>query len=313
MKKLFKAILNLLHNRVFISYAGMLVGSIMYCFAVVFILDKGEFYASGITGISQILANKVFKKPVLESILMIAFNVPMFIMGVKNVSKRFAVLSLTSVIVQALAIYLFQLWFNAGFDPFKEFVYEVVDVNGNIYNSGLVTMAIFGGIITGIASGITLRCGASTGGTDIISQAFSFKTGVSFVVISLMIDIFVITLATLVNGSIAIGIYTLIRLCIANLTLNRIYTVYHFQKIVIITKKPEEMKDAIIKKFIHGITMYPCKGAFTGQEEWTLESVVLSYEVEDYRRIIKSVDENAFMYYHAVKGVMGKFIKKAIS
>ena len=33
----------------------MIVGTIIYCFGIVFLLDLGEFYAGGITGIAQLI------------------------------------------------------------------------------------------------------------------------------------------------------------------------------------------------------------------------------------------------------------------
>ena len=88
-----------------VSTLGMIIGSSLYCFSVVFVLDKGAFYAGGITGISQIIAF-AFNLPILESILIAAFNIPLFLMGWKSVSKRFAYLSLFSIIYQVIIIYL---------------------------------------------------------------------------------------------------------------------------------------------------------------------------------------------------------------
>ena len=54
----------------------MIVGTTIYCFGIVFVLDMVEFYAGGVTGIAQILAN-VFKQPYLKSIIIGVVNLPL--------------------------------------------------------------------------------------------------------------------------------------------------------------------------------------------------------------------------------------------
>ena len=109
---------------------GVFAGSLIYCFSIVFILNKCEFYAGGISGISQILALKILNIPFLQSVFVALFNIPLFIIGWRKVSKTFAVLSLTSVGLQTLLIYLFQLAYAHGFDPFNGLVYEVTTTAG---------------------------------------------------------------------------------------------------------------------------------------------------------------------------------------
>ena len=222
------------HNRVFLSWAGMTVGSLIYCFTIVFILDKGEFYAGGVTGICQIIANNIIGVPILKSVFVAVANIPLFLIGFKKVSRRFAILSLASVLLQTVALFVFQKIYDAGFDPFKGLVLDD--------SYGKLVLSVLGGVIAGIACGITLKYGASTGGMDIVSQAFSFKTDKSFAYVSFTLDLFVVALGIVVNDfKIEIGIYTVIRMAVSNLTLDRIYKIYNYHKVTIITKNVEEV------------------------------------------------------------------------
>ena len=294
------------HNRVFLSWAGMTVGSLIYCFTIVFILDKGEFYAGGVTGICQIIANNIIGVPILKSVFVAVANIPLFLIGFKKVSRRFAILSLASVLLQTVALFVFQKIYDAGFDPFKGLVLDD--------SYGKLVLSVLGGVIAGIACGITLKYGASTGGMDIVSQAFSFKTDKSFAYVSFTLDLFVVALGIVVNDfKIEIGIYTVIRMAVSNLTLDRIYKIYNYHKVTIITKNVEEVNSSIISHFDHGVTIIQAKGGYSGETKYKIECVCLSYEVEDYRRLIKEVDPKAFVYYEALKGVQGRFKKKAIS
>ena len=296
----------LFHNRVFLSWFGMTFGSLIYCFTIVFILDKGEFYAGGVTGICQIIANNIFHKPILKSVLVATANIPLFLIGFKKVSKRFAILSLASVLVQTVCLFLFQKIYDTGFDPFKNLVGDD--------SYGKITLSVLGGVLAGLACGITLKYGASTGGMDIVAQAFSFKTDKSFAYVSFTLDLVVVVLGIAVNNfNIEVGIYTIIRMAVSHIVLDRIYKIYNYHKITIITKNVEEVNKAIIEHFDHGITIFPAKGGYSGEEKYVLECVYLSYEVEDYRRLMKQVDPKAFIYFEVVKGIQGKFKKKAIS
>ncbi len=306
IKKLFQ-------NRLIRCIIGTVLGSLIYCFSIVFILNKCEFYAGGISGISQILALKVLKIPTLQSVFITVFNIPLFIIGWRKVSKRFAILSLVSVGLQALFIYTFQLLYKAGFDPFKEIIQEVVNTDGKTVIVGKITLAVIGGILCGAGCAIPLRSGASTGGTDIISQAFAFNSNVPFTYISGTIDATIIILGTILGGDISVGVYTIIRLIVHVITLDKIHTIYKFQKVTIVTKNPEKITDAILARFPHGITIFKGMGAYTKRERFVLDSVIFTYELDEYKRIIKENDAHAFIYFTAIKGISGKFIRRAIS
>ena len=301
------------HRRLVRSLIGTFLGSLIYCFSIVFILNKCEFYAGGISGISQILALKVLNIPALQSVFIATFNIPLFIVGWKKVSKRFAILSLLSVLLQTLLIYLFQLANNAGFDPFKGLLYEVESTSGEIVQVGKITLAVIGGILCGAGCAIPLRCGASTGGTDIISQAFAFNSNTPFTYISGTIDAIIIVVGTILGGNISIGAYTIIRLIVHVITLDKIHTIYKFQKVTIITDKPDEITKEILAHYPHGITIFKATGAFSKTEKFVLESVIFTYELDDYRHIVKENDKNSFIYYTAIKGIDGKFTRRAIS
>ncbi len=309
-------------NRFLISILGMIFGTIIYCFAIVFILDFGQFYAGGVTGISQLFAN-AFKIPFLKSVVTALINIPLFIIGWKGVSKRFAILSLSSTILQVILFAFFD-WLKADFDfnPFNSLavtlsngeliIGQVVgDSNARVIN--LVVFAMLGGFLTGAGCGIALRVGSSTGGMDIVSQRVSLKAGIPFVAISGTIDFLIILAGTIIAKDISVAVYTLIRLFAHIITLDKIHTIYKFQKITIITKYKEELRDALLKQFEHSMTIFPVIGGYTAESKWCFEIIALTFEVEDYRETILKVDPHAFITYTSLKGISGNYRKKVIN
>lgn len=284
---------------------AMIIGTLIYCFSVVFILDLGEFYAGGVTGVSQLLSRILQKLGVTvsKSIFIALFNIPLFVIGFRGVSKKFAYLSLGSILVQVISVYGFEVMRDkAGVDLFAKSL-----------GDEKIILAIFGGLMCGIGSGISLRSGASTGGLDIISQYLSFKKNMSFTSVSLTIDAIIITLGGVVAGDVRIAVYTLIRLIIHILVLDRIHTVYNFMKIQVVSPKKEELRQELLARFNHGITIYKAQGGYTGQDLYVLEIIVSSFEVADYKTVIKKVDQKAFISVAAVKEIDGNFNKNVIA
>jgi uncharacterized membrane-anchored protein YitT (DUF2179 family) len=282
---------------------NMVLGTIIYCIAVVWILDLGNFYAGGITGISQLLT-KIFGRiniNIPKSIFIALLNAPLFIIGWREVSNRFAILSLTSVILQVIIIFGLEQLKAAGFNPMSALADEYL------------LLAILGGLLTGVGCGICLRGGASSGGMDIISQYVSLKKNVSFAKFSLTVDFFIICAGAIEAGNIRVGIFTIVRLLVHIIALDKIHTIYRYMRISIVTTKKDEMREAILARFNHGITMYDAVGGYSQQERWVLESVCSSYEIEDYRQIALSVDKHCFITTSKVENIFGFFNRNVIN
>lgn len=293
--------------RLIISTIAMIVGTTIYCFGIVFVLDMVEFYAGGVTGIAQIFAN-VFKMPYLKSIIIGAVNLPLFIMGWKGVSKRFAVLSLGSILLQMALTALFDyMRHTLGINPFNDLAtwYE-----GTVSNP--LVFALFGGALTGLGCGIPLRFGSSTGGMDIVSQKFALSSKIPFPLISGGIDAAIIIVGALIAKDVSVAVYTIIRLVIHVIVLDKVHTIYNYQKISIVTSMRDEMREALVKHFAHGITIYDAQGGYSLTPKYVFESVVFTYEIEEYKKIIRNTDKDAFMSFTSIKGIDGKYNKKVI-
>ena len=100
---------------------------------------------------------------------------------------------------------------------------------------------------------------------------------------------------------------------ISILVLDRIHTIYKYLKIEIITTEREQMREALIQNFQHGITIYEVIGGYTNQTKWVFSSVVSSYEAEEYRNLAKKIDRKCFITYTSIKQIYGLFYRKTIA
>lgn len=298
-------------KRNFRVVTGMIVGTIIYCMSIVWLLDLGQFYAGGVTGVSQLISVALSKIDIhiSKTIFISTLNIPLFIIGWRGVSRRFAILSLGSVVLQVITIGILEFFASKGFNPF---ISIIQNSDLSIKQGGLLTLSILGGLLCGVGSGISLRAGASTGGMDIISQFVSFKKNIPFTKFSLFVDLGIIFLSGFV-GSIEIASYTIIRLIITVLVLDRIHTVYKYLRVEIVTTEKEAMRLALIGRFNHGVTIIPAFGGFSNKEKWLLQAVVSSYEAEEYKNIAMQVDKKSFITYTSVKQIYGFFNRNVIT
>ena len=157
-----------------------------------------------------------------------------------------------------------------------------------------------------------LRFGSSTGGMDIVSQRFALSSKIPFPILSGGIDAVIIIAGALIAQDVSVAVYTIIRLVIHVIVLDKVHTIYNYQKISIVSSMREEMREELVKHFAHGITIYDAQGGYSLTPKYVFESVVLTYEIEEYRKIIRNVDKDAFMSFTSIKGIDGKYNKKVI-
>ncbi len=136
--------------------AIVIIGAILSAVALNFFLIGANVYASGFTGISQILSSVFTDYLGLENIstgiILFILNIPVAILGWLKVGKGFTIYSFLSV--AAISFFL-----------------EVLPVLR--LSTDIMLNAVFGGVIAGVGIGITLKWGASTGGSDIIAMYLS--------------------------------------------------------------------------------------------------------------------------------------------
>lgn len=291
-----KGLKGLSRNRNFMVVFATIVGTFIYCVGIVFLLDLKTFYAGGITGIAQLIVNITGNKiPGLKSIIIIAFNIPLLLIAWRGVSRRFAILTVVSIGLQSLFMFIFELLVDKyNFNPFIGLKDDPLAV------------AILGGLVTGAGCGISLKHGSSTGGLDILSQFLSLKKHISFAKFTLLVDLAIIGVAA-ITQDVSIASYTIIRLIITILVLDKIHTTYKYGRITIITEEKQRMRDAIVKRFKHGITIYGATGGYTNLPKYVIVSTIYTFECQDFIDLAKEIDPNCFITFSQVTKVDGNY------
>lgn len=290
----------------------VVVANIILAFATVWFLEPAKLYSGGATGLAQLIVRLIDKLGGSFNLGLMVFivNVPIAVIGWRYVSKRFAIFSILAIAVQSLATSIIGLKDS----PFAALSNDIITAGGSNFNyGGVLTLSIFGGLLSGFASGLALKFGTSTGGIDIVAQACALHKGMSIGIITLVFNIFIAVIGGgILQGSVIIVLFTFVRLILNSLVMDKVHTAYTYSGLRIFTAKGEEIAHEIIAQLNRGCTFFEGVGAYTHSKHTELFCVVSTYEVERVITIVRQFDEKAFVVISPVKRVSGNFIKKTI-
>ena len=280
----------------------VLISAIVYSLGVMWFITPAGLYSSGITGFGQIISDIIIlctdgKVKIPLGVFTFLFNIPLFIIGYRKVSIRFAIYSLLSVIVQSL--------FMMGWIPEYTFGIDALE--------NQLLFALIGGLGTGLANAVALRFGTSTGGLDIIAQALSIEKGISIGTFTMIFN----CLIALVGGGVIanaweISMYTFIRIIISSIVIDKIHTAYNFVRLDIISDHVEDISQRIMSELKRGVTLMSVEGAYTHAQKRDAFVILTSYELARAKRICMEADPNVFVIIAPAKGTIGRFVRKTI-
>ena len=276
----------------------VLVTSALYALSVLWFLEPANLLSIGLSSLGQVL-NRIFKLWGVDipiGVFSLILNIPLCIVGIKYVSPRFIIYTMLSVIVQSILL--------LGFIPTPEFVNQI--------KGDTLFLSIIAGLLSGVGIGVALRYGTSTGGIDIVAQAVNLKKGMSIGVFSMMVNIVLAMIGAILARNITIALYTFIFIIITNVVVDKIHTAYNYLRIDVITSKQDEVSKALLQEIKRGCTISNVVGAYTQVSKADVFMVISSYELDHAKRVINSVDPQAFIMVLPVKRVIGAFFKHTI-
>ena len=278
------------------DFIKMIIGSIMFCLAINIFIVPNDLYTGGVLGIAQLIRSiiiDVFNLNItfdFSGILYYLFNIPLFFIAYKNISKTFFMRTLLVTSIQTIMLSLI---------PTTPIV------------SDLLTNVLVGGLLGGTGLGIVLSCGASTGGTDIIGLMFAKKNNeLSVGKLGLIINIFTYSVAGIMYGF-EIMIYSIIYSYVDSLTIDKM----HEQNIcstafVFCKKNPKDINNYIKNELGRDFTYWDAKGGYDDSRTYIIYTALTKYELIKLERKIKECDFNAFMVKSEGVGIKGEFEKK---
>lgn len=262
-----------------------IAGAFIIAAALNFFLIPANVFASGFTGISQLLATVL---PISTGIILLLLNIPVTILGWMKIGRSFTIYSFLNVLLTTFFLEALPVW---QFSP------------------DILLNAVFGGVLLAVGAGLTLKWGASSGGLDIVALVLSRfsdrPVGIYFFALN---SIIVITSGWLFDPEKAL--YTLVTLYVSSRVIDAIYTRHVKLTAMIVTKQSELLIQAIYERITRGVTRIPAKGGYSADDKEILMIVITRYELYELKQIIKEIDPEAFTNIIETAGIFGLFRKE---
>lgn len=274
-------------NFIILTLAGLI-----NAFGVTIFLTPVELYDSGISGTSMLLS-QITPHWLSLSVFLLVLNVPLFLYGLKKQGIVFTVYSL-----YAVCIYSLGAWLITDVLP--------VDVSfaSPLAGNDLLLCALFGGLISGIGSGLTIRFGGAIDGIEVMAVIFAKRLGVTVGTFVMVYNVILYILCGFVINSWILPLYSIVTYCAALKTVDFIVEGLDRSKaVMIITDKAEDVTAALISEFDSTATKISAKGGYSNADKTMIYFVVNRFQIARMRTVILDIDPTAFMTISEVADV----------
>ena len=279
-----------------LTFAMLTVAGIINAFGVVLFLSPVNLYDSGLSGTSMLLS-QLSDGRIPLALFLLLLNIPLFLYGLKRQGVAFTTCAIYAVTVYSLA----SLFFARFVGP---------DAASPFAGSDLLLCALFGGIISGIGSGMTIRFGGAIDGIEVLAVIFARSIGLTVGSFVMIYNAILYIIAGIAVGSWALPLYSIVTYMAGLKTIDFIVEGLDKTKAaMIITSHPQEICKELSASFGTGITLMPAKGYYSGEERTVIYFVVNRFQIVRLRAIVQAIDAKAFISITEVSDLFGQNAK----
>ncbi len=267
------------------DYLLLIAGAFIMGFAIKNIYDPLNLVTGGVSGLAIVIKSKVGVPLWLTNTLL---NIPLFLASYRIKGWRFIKRTLVSTVSLSLSLYVI-----------PEMMIMPAD--------DILLSALFGGVISGVGSGMVFMTQATTGGTDMLAALLQ-KIMPHYSVPQIMQ---VLDAAIVLTGAAVFGIrptlYALIAIYAVTRMSDGILEGLKFSKMVyIISDRYEEIAGTIMEEIDRGVTGLRAEGMYSGSDKMMLCCVVSRKEISQIKEIVREYDPRAFVIVSDVREVLGE-------
>ena len=265
----------------------IVIGSAIYAIGFQFFLYPNDIVSGGVVGVAMII-NAMTGLPV--GMMTILMNIPLFLLAWRHFGLDFLIGSMAGMGISSAFVYLFAL-------------------SGVVLTNDPMLACIIGGVVKGAGLGIIYYVGATTGGVDILAKMFRQKyPQINFGTMILIMDVVIITAYALIFKRHESAMYSVVAMFVVSKVVDlALYGLDNSSMCFIISEKSEELTQTIISGTMHrGVTILEGQGAYSHQQKHVIMCVIKRTQFGELRRVVRSVDENAFFVVTDAKNVFGK-------
>lgn len=272
------------------SIIFIIIGTLLVALSVNWVYDPMGMVTGGVTGLAiaiKYLTGFLIVGGVPVWLTNVLCNIPLFIIAIFVLGRRFTLNSFLAMLSLSVFIYLIPL--------------------DNMFDGDFLLAAVFGGALTGAGMGLVLITMTTTGGTDLLAMLIHKKMKhLSVPLILLFVDALVVLLGVFVFG-INKAMYAIISIYIAAKVSDSILEGVKFAKIAyIISDSYDEIARQILENMDRGVTGLRATGMYSNVDKKMLFCVVSKKEIVEVIDIVSKIDKKAFVIVSDVREVMGE-------
>ena len=266
---------------------------------VTMFLAPVNLYDSGMSGTAMLLWQATPPQYTL-SVFLVILNVPLFLFGLKKQGWCFTVYSIWAVLVYSAASFVI-----TNILP--------VDVSAASPFAGqdLLLCAIFGGLVSGAGSGLTIRLGGAIDGMEVLGVTFAKGLGLTVGTFVMIYNVILYLFIGVIFQSWILPLYSILTYFVGNKTIDFIVEGLDKAKsVMIVTAREEEICQALSEDFGRGITQISARGYFSGAEKCVIYFVVNRFQIPRVKHLVTTIDPSAFITVTEISDVMGTSVKQ---
>ena len=267
-----------------VDYVLIFLGSMLMGFAIKNIYDPANMVTGGVSGLA-IIFKDLWNVPLWITNTML--NVPLFLAALGVMGWKFIKRTLFATIMLSVSLYI---------------IPEAAFMQNDIFLS-----ALFGGIISGVGTGLVFLTQSTTGGTDMLAALIQ-KRMKHYTIAQIMqiLDGLIVLVGATVFG-IRAARYALITIfCVAKISDGLIEGLKFSKQAYIISDSYQEIADSIMAEMSRGVTGLPARGMYSDSEKNMLFCVVSKKEIVQLRELVARFDSKAFVIVSDVREVFGE-------
>ena len=268
------------------TWASILFGNALYSLAVALFLEPAGLITGGATGIALAIG-RLTGLPV--SGLLLFINLAMLVWGWAVLGRAFALNTLASSVLSPAFLGLFE-----GL------------LAGRVLTEDIFLCTVFSGLGIGVALGLVIRSGASTGGLDIpplvLNKWFKLPvpaTMLTFDIAVLLMQAVFSPVQQVLYGVVMVLIHTIVMDKMLMLGASR-------TEVKIVSGQSDAICAAILAQLDRGVTILHGEGGYTHEPSAVLLSIVSNRELPRLEKLAHSIDPTCFLIVSHVTEVSGR-------
>ena len=261
------------------DYMLIIVGSFIMGYAIKNIYDPANLVTGGASGLAIVIKELAGIPLWLTNTLL---NIPLFLAAWKIQGWRFIKRTFLATVTLSLSLY-------------------VIPERVLIPSGDMLLIALFGGIISGVGTGLVFMAGATTGGTDMLAALIQKKfPHYTLPQVLQVLDALIVLIGVAVFG-IQPALYALIAIYALSKVSDGILEGLKFSKMVyIISDQNEKIARIIMEEMGRGVTGLDATGMYSGARRQMLCCVVSKKDIVRVKVLVREQDRRAFFIVSVV-------------